>query len=708
MRDKKFMNLIGRFKFTIRVKLLLLSVAILSIPYVGFEYLRELERYLRDALEISLSDAARAMAGPLHERQNLFPVREDTNGRSLYVHTLTHPVQLDGYTDDWIAYLSWSDIYSADHAAGLQDKDMSSFRLIVSRYHQYYNVLLQVKDSNVIYQNPNTPDAIDNDHVIFVFTDPTGELKRYYFSAAAPGRIRPFKYERHWDEFNFEYQTSEYITNVTGEWQQTDEGYNLEIAIPQSLIGERMGFVVVNVNDADTRVIISEVGTAGASTGYRPGRLLQSSPEIKQIIKTLGKVDGRRFWVLDNHGQVLASGGSLEKDVSVDSVNLLYSYILPSVYKRFRDDLYGASRLQGQEVIRAAQGHTETRWRSSPDGKAIIVSAATPIWVNDEVRGVVVVEETTNNIQMLQRHAMVSLFDKTLLAFFVVTTLLLLFATHLSYRLRRLSREAESAIDAHGRVINTFQVSTSNDEIGELSRNYAAMLDRLRQYNDYLEGMASKLSHELRTPIAVVRSSLDQLKSDDTKDTHQLYLERASEGIDRLNLIVMRLSEATRLEQALQSAEKQQTDIGQLIGHCVEGYRLAYPNNKFMSTLADELITEEISPDLIVQMLDKLVANAIDFSAGEKGVELNLLADEQMWEIQIVNYGSQLPKLMEQQLFNSMISVRDKKNNNEPHLGLGLYIVRLIAEYHKGDVHARNLSDGQGVMFTLKFPRLNS
>jgi len=234
------------------------------------------------------------------------------------------------------------------------------------------------------------------------------------------------------------------------------------------------------------------------------------------------------------------------------------------------------------------------------------------------------------------------------------------------------------------------------------------MLDRLRQYNDYLEGMASKLSHELRTPIAVVKSSLDRLKYGDAKDVHQLYLERASEGIERLNLIVMRLSEATRLEQALQSAEKQQTDIGQLIGCCVESYRLAYPGNEFILTLADELITGEVSPDLIVQMLDKLVANAIDFSAGEKRIEVNLLADEEMWKIQIVNYGSQLPELMEQQLFNSMISVRNKKNKNEPHLGLGLYIVRLIAEYHKGDVHASNLSNGQGVMFTLKYPRLNS
>ena len=70
----------------------------------------------------------------------------------------------------------------------------------------------------------------------------------------------------------------------------------------------------------------------------------------------------------------------------------------------------------------------------------------------------------------------------------------------------------------------------------------------------------------------------------------------------------------------------------------------------------------------------------------------------------IVNYGAKLPADMEDQLFNSMISLRQDKTGNDPHLGLGLYIVRLIAEFSGGSVKAENLSTGDGVRFIVELP----
>ena len=224
-----------KFRFTIRVKLLLLSIVILSIPYVGFEYLRELERYLRDSFEISLLDNARSMAAPLHERSSLFPLSVDDGARSIYVHDLRHPIQIDGYADDWLSYIDWSDKYPDNE----QEEDLS-FRLIISRYQQYFYVLLQVSDKNIVYQKQDAPDTLDNDHVMLVFTRKNGQREHYYFSPAAPGALRPFRFATYQDEFNFEYRKVDYVTNVTGEWQQTAGGYNLEMAIPIDQIGEHL------------------------------------------------------------------------------------------------------------------------------------------------------------------------------------------------------------------------------------------------------------------------------------------------------------------------------------------------------------------------------------------------------------------------------------------------------------------------------------
>jgi len=686
---------------SIRTKLLLLSIAVLSIPYVGYQYLHEMEQYLRDSLESSLTDTAIAVAGPLHNQESYFPISYDSLGSSVFVHKLPHDIQLDGYTDDWFSYISWSDTYASNQE---NSKDPTSFKFIISRYQQYYYALLQVNDPQRVYRSPDIPSAINNDHVSLAFSTPTNEISQYYFSPADSGEFTPFEIVNQFDEFGFSKSEFNYKTNVSAVWRETDQGYNLEMAIPVNVVGDRLGISVNDVDDSNSRAIVTTVSTTGDKTIFLPGRLLQSSPEIERTIKSYARVDGRRIWVLDNSGQVLASMGNLAKDLSAQNINLLYSLILPPVHQRFSDDLSGASRLQGEEINEALSGKTGNRWRTSPDGRAIIVSAAAPVMINSMTRGVVVIEETTSHIQIQQRQAMASFFNKSLFVFLFVTILLLIFATRLSIRIRQLEKDAAAAIDVHGRVVGEFRTSKSSDEIGDLSRNYAAMLDRLKNYNDYLENMAGRLSHELRTPIAVVQSSLDQFNDAVANEEKVTYIQRAKEGVSRLNTIVIRLSEATRLEQALQSAEKQTTEITELLNNCIEGYRIAFPKNNFSLSVPEKKITQMIATDLFVQMLDKLIKNAIDFKNGSQPIEVKLIVHDETWAVSVINFGSSLPDIMLTQLFNSMISVREDKNKDEPHLGLGLYIVRLIVEYHGGHISASNLENRQGVEFIASFP----
>src|SRR5204862_6014393 len=118
--------------------------------------------------------------------------------------------------------------------------------------------------------------------------------------------------------------------------------------------------------------------------------------------------------------------------------------------------------------------------------------------------------------------------------------------------------------------------SEATDEIGDLSRSFTTVLERLARYNAYLEALAARLSHELRTPVAVVRSSLENLHAAQTAEETRTYLARAEEGLARLSTILGRMTEASRLEQSLQAAAPERFEAGAVVRGCVEGYRMAY------------------------------------------------------------------------------------------------------------------------------------
>jgi dedicated sortase system histidine kinase len=333
----------------------------------------------------------------------------------------------------------------------------------------------------------------------------------------------------------------------------------------------------------------------------------------------------------------------------------------------------------------------------------VVVSAAHPIWVGDSVKGAVIVEETGNAVLAQRNLAFERLFNIVLAVLLVGSLALTLYATWLSSRIRRLRDDAELAIDEQGRVRAPLASSNAGDEIGDLSRSFASVLLRLSDYASYQEKMAGRLSHELRTPIAVVRSSLDNLKQTPLPNDARVYMVRAQEGLARLTTILTRMTEAARLEQSLSEAERERFDLANVVAGCVDGYRQAYPTASiaFVRPLSQIMLVG--APDLIAQMLDKLVANAVEF--GKDGViDVSLTRDEGDVLLSVSNEGPPLPEMQAGHLFDSMVSVRGGGDAAEPHLGLGLYIVRLIAEFHGGHAQAANRPDAAGVVVSVRLP----
>ena len=489
------------------------------------------------------------------------------------------------------------------------------------------------------------------------------------------------------------------------------------------MLGDRLGFAIFDVDDAQKRYVETVVSTYRVADAERLGSLRLPTPEIDRIVAGMGH-NNSRIQVVDRSGRVLLSVGDIQSATGVlltadpDEVpsnkywlyvqnkilNPLYYQFLTKPSNDFIDDLYSDVSREGAHINSALEGEAATQFRTLADSETRLLEAAHPILANGDIMGAVVVDQNMNGLRTFRNQAMETLFNTMLGVMLIVTLGLFFSASRISSRIRGLRNQAEDIIDDTGRVRNTIVATRSSDEIGDLSRSFSNIVERLTQYTNYLENMSSRLSHELRTPVTVVRSSLENLGLTASNHESAVYIERAEEGIKRLNLILTNMSEATRLEQMLQTSEKEKIDLVRVLPGCVEGYKLAYPESKFEIDISEQPIYINGVPEYIAQLLDKLIANAVEFSYPEQPVTIFCRSLRDHAIIKVSNAGPYLPEKMKDRLFESMISVRPQVKQDQPHLGMGLHIARLITEFHGGKIGAENRQDREGVVITVVVP----
>jgi dedicated sortase system histidine kinase len=719
-----------RLRFGLRAKLLLLSSFLFVIPWFGYQYVWEMEKYLRFGQEQTLVGTARALATALHERENLFNNQASflpnvEQGKDLYGYQLTEAIQLDGLRNDWPHFSQRAHFYDFKQQIFANKPLSLNFKANVGKYEKYLYLFFQVVDNKVIFRGDNSRSIIQNDHLALSFSDQNNTLNRFIISNKQAGWLSAFSIA---EDISSIPKPAPYIQ---GQWLLTPQGYNIELRVPLEKLGDKIAFSFFDVDQAEENPI-SAIGSADPSKLDSLGTILVPSPEIERIVKGM-RYTNSSIWVVDQHHRVLASAGSLKsasgvwqdtkKQIKKHNTNLWeqfkQSVLLPLYYKvltkpptDFIDTLYDARHLNGEHIVSALTGKAKSQWRLTTDKQALVLSAAYPIFINSEVQGAVIVEETTNGIRTLRNRALEKLFTVILTIMILGALTFIIFATRISSRIRNLSNEAERAIDTQGRIIGEMTPSKSVDEIGDLSRSFSTAVNRLSEYNHYLESMSSRLSHELRTPIAVVKTSLDNLAmqeqfvSSDKNSSNNTYITRAQTGINTLNLILTNMSEATRLEQMLATTEKVNFDLKSVISGCIEGYRQVYDALTFNFNTDISSLTFNGSPEHIVQLMDKVINNAVEFSE-DNIVSVELKLHNNTLEILVHNNGALLPELLNKNLFDSMVSLRNnnkKDNNAPPHLGLGLYIARLICQFHQGSVSAHNHYKPDGVIIKVTLP----
>jgi two-component system, OmpR family, sensor histidine kinase ChvG len=164
--------------------------------------------------------------------------------------------------------------------------------------------------------------------------------------------------------------------------------------------------------------------------------------------------------------------------------------------------------------------------------------------------------------------------------------------------------------------------------------------------------------------------------------------------------MLVAMGAATRVEEAIQSAERTRFDLVPVIASAVAAYRIGFPERQFAEAILEGPLEIEGAPDLVVQLLDKLVDNAVDFSPPGATITVRLRFEAHHAVLEVENPGPPLPADSHGRLFESLWQSR-AGSDHRPHFGLGLYIVKLIAEFHGGFAQAEDLPDASGARFSI-------
>ena len=294
------------------------------------------------------------------------------------------------------------------------------------------------------------------------------------------------------------------------------------------------------------------------------------------------------------------------------------------------------------------------------------------------------------------------------LAVALIALALIAFASLLSWRVKKLRDDVERSVSGDGVIMRAVSKSSAPDEIGDLSRSFHTIIRRLDGYTRYLQSLGSRLSHELRTPLSVVSTSLEGIDKNRLDADTNASIERAELGAARLQRLIRNLSEASSVEQTIDRSEKSVVDLADWVRVAVEVYDNLYEDRDVVLRISDRVRSARVmaSVELLHQMLDKLMANAVDFSQPESEISLLLSVTATDVVIGVENTGSQLP-LPSGELFEPMVSVRDSRDD-QPHMGFGLHIVKLIADFHRAECSAENIPRNNAVRFSVDFPRLQN
>jgi two-component system sensor histidine kinase ChvG len=395
---------------------------------------------------------------------------------------------------------------------------------------------------------------------------------------------------------------------------------------------------------------------------------------------------------------------------AVYPINLVKKYFFPPQASYSDAEYYsGGAVLLGPEIQAALRGRYGAATRISTGGQvSVTLYSAIPVTGKnpEDIAGAVLVSRSSYNILLNLYRLRLDIIKIFFFSIAVSLALSLGLSLTITSPIKRLKNEAGRVLDKSGRFMEHFRGLKRTDEIGDLSRGLQALSQKLEKRIAFIDSFISDLLHELKNPLAAIRGQTELAIAAPGKESRLLEGIRQEEG--RMERLLARLRELSRIDNALEREETTMVNLGEFLPAFVEsrsrqaGGRLVYEGGG-----QTESARVQVNADRLIQALANPLDNALSFSPPGGLVRVSLGRSGSEWRITIDDEGPGIREENAARYFDRFYSERNEAEK-ENHSGLGLAIVRAIASGYGGSCSLQNrpaeAGAARGCRFTLTLP----
>lgn len=371
---------------------------------------------------------------------------------------------------------------------------------------------------------------------------------------------------------------------------------------------------------------------------------------------------------------------------------------------RFAEPASDSARFWPEVQQARASGQSATYYRFAPD-RTPILSAAVPMQGDGST---VMAMDNARDITMTVRAERLRLSVVLAIAVMLSISLSLFLARTIVAPLRRLARAAVRVRLGRAREVIVPRLPDRRDEIGLLARAVSDMSQALRKRIDATDSFAADVSHELKNPIASLRSALEGLDRIEDPALRRQLMAIARDDVHRLDRLVTDISEASRIDALLSRTPFQSIRLDELISRLVRAREMRGIENGVKLRIECDpggTLTITGEPQRLTSVVENLIDNAISFSPDNCTVRLSLGSDDDWAVLGVEDEGPGIASEDREAVFRRFHSVRPAEEAFGRHSGLGLAIARSVLDAHGGTITIEDRADGRsGARFVVRLP----